>query len=139
MTQTNNNSQYLTVLSILHYILGGLVAAFSLLSLIYIGLGVSFIASDTLPPDPELEGMVPEFGWIFLIVGLIFLVLGLTFSICLIVSGRSLAKRKRYWFSFVIACVECLSVPLGTILGIFTIVLLSQDSVKSLYRLDSDA
>ena len=139
MAQTNSNSQYLTVISILHYVLGGLTGAFSLMSLIYIGIGLSVISSDTIPSDPEFEGMFPEFGWIFLVIGLIFLVVGLTFSTCLIISGRSLAKRKRYWFSFAIACIECLSVPLGTVLGIFTIVLLSQDSVKSLYRLDADA
>jgi hypothetical protein len=33
----------------------------------------------------------------------------------------------------VVAAVSCLMVPFGTVLGIFTIVILSRDSVKRLF------
>jgi hypothetical protein len=39
----------------------------------------------------------------------------------------------------VMACIECLFVPFGTILGIFTIVALSGQSVKTLFLANSDA
>jgi hypothetical protein len=58
----------------------------------------------------------------------------LALSLCLINSGHFLGKRKRYWFSFIVACVECFSLPFGTILGVFTIIVLSRDSVKTLYN-----
>jgi hypothetical protein len=50
-----------------------------------------------------------------------------------VMAGRSLALRKRYSFTLVIACVECLFVPFGTILSVFTIVALSRESVKRLF------
>jgi hypothetical protein len=54
-------------------------------------------------------------------------------AICILIAGRSLGLRKRYSFALVIACIECLFVPFGTILGVFTIVALSRESVKALF------
>ncbi|MGV0028202.1 hypothetical protein [Phormidesmis priestleyi] len=68
--------------------------------------------------------------------GLIILSVGLTYSVLTIVSGRCLARRKGYGFSFTIACLQCISIPFGTILGIVTINILLRDSVRMLYRSD---
>lgn len=92
----DNNREYLKLLSIAHYVLGGIVAAFSMLSLVHIGIGLSYILSSDQFPQTDGTAPTPEFGWIFLIFGLLFLILGLTFAISLIASGRFLAKRKRY-------------------------------------------
>jgi hypothetical protein len=54
-------------------------------------------------------------------------------AICIFIAGRSLGFRKRYSFALVIACIECLFVPFGTILGVFTIVALSRESVRALF------
>jgi hypothetical protein len=50
-----------------------------------------------------------------------------------VTAGRSLALRKRYSVTLAIACIECLFVPFGTILGAVTIVALSRESVKRLF------
>lgn len=137
MKQINgNNREYLKLLSIFHYVLGGIVAVFSMFSLFHISFGLSYIFSPSKIPQPDGTSPVPNFGWMFLLVGLTFLLLGLTLSSCLITSGRFIAKRRRYWFSFVVACIECLFTPFGTVLGIFTIIVLSRDSVKALYGLN---
>jgi hypothetical protein len=54
-------------------------------------------------------------------------------AICILIAGRCLSRRKGYSFALVIACIECLFVPFGTILGVFTIVALSRESVKALF------
>jgi hypothetical protein len=54
-------------------------------------------------------------------------------AICILIAGRSLALRKRYSFALVIAGIECLFVPFGTILGVFTIVALSRESIRALF------
>lgn len=136
MTQLDNkDTEHLKLIAILHYVLGGIVAASSLLALVHVGVGLSFILSPgTFPPSDET--LFPfEFGWLFLITGLTVLITGLILAICLVISGRCLAKRKGYWFSFVVACVECIYTPLGTALGVFTLVVLCRDSVKALYAI----
>ena len=55
----------------------------------------------------------------------------------LFIAGRSLAKRCHYWFAFVVACLECLFVPFGTILGVFTLIVLSRNSAKELFGLET--
>ena len=59
-------------------------------------------------------------------------------AICIFIAGRSLALRKRYSFALVIACIECLFVPFGTILGVFTIIVLSRESVKAFFADNAD-
>jgi hypothetical protein len=47
--------------------------------------------------------------------------------------GRYLRLRRKRMFSFVMACILCMFMPFGTVLGIITIVMLSRDSVRRLY------
>jgi hypothetical protein len=58
---------------------------------------------------------------------------GLTMAILILINGRCLAQRKHYTFCQVMSGVECLFMPLGTILGVFTLVVLSRPSVKPLF------
>ena len=55
----------------------------------------------------------------------------------LAIAGRSLAMRKRYMFALVVACVECIFMPFGTVLGVFTIIALSRESVKALFSAET--
>jgi hypothetical protein len=50
------------------------------------------------------------------------------------VAGRSLAARKRYTFCIIVAAISCTFFPLGTALGVFTILVLSRPSVKALFE-----
>ncbi len=46
----------------------------------------------------------------------------------------SLKKRKARTFCMVVAAFECLGVPYGTLLGIFTFIVLGRDSVTRLFE-----
>ena len=72
-------------------------------------------------------------GETFVIMGGSFFLIGQAISICIIVSGRYINQTKGYMFSFITACMMCISFPFGTALGIFTIIVLSRDSVKKRY------
>ncbi|PYJ27313.1 MAG: hypothetical protein DME90_10460, partial [Verrucomicrobia bacterium] len=80
------------------------------------------------------EDLPPEFlGWIFVGLGSFLLLLGIAMATCILIAGRCLSRFKCYSFTLVIACVECLFIPFGTILGVFTIIVLSRESVKALF------
>jgi hypothetical protein len=77
----------------------------------------------------------PEFiGWIFAVIGSLLFLLGVAIAICMLIAGRSLGKHTRYWFAFTMACIECVFIPFGTILGVFTIIVLSRESVKASFQ-----
>jgi cytochrome bd-type quinol oxidase subunit 2 len=130
----SQDAEHLRLLSIFHYIVGGLAALFSFFPLLYTTVGAIFIfvaRHGTPKPGEELP---PEFiGWIFAVIGSLFFLLWLAIAICILIAGRSLAKHTRYWFAFVMACIECLFIRFGTILGVFTIIVLSRESVKTLF------
>lgn len=50
-----------------------------------------------------------------------------------LISGFCLLARKGRTFSLVVAGVNCLHIPAGTVLGVFTIIVLLRDSVRELY------
>ena len=73
-------------------------------------------------------------GWIFIIVATVLILLGWALAIAMFLSGRCVARRTRYMYCFVVAGVECLMMPFGTVLGVFTIIVLSRPSVKALFQ-----
>jgi hypothetical protein len=73
-------------------------------------------------------------GWLFVILGFFIIFLGWTVAVLVLIAGRCIARRRHYTFCFVVACLECLSVPFGTVLGVFTILVLNRQSVKALFN-----
>ena len=130
----NQDAEHLRLLAIFHYVVAGLAALFSFFPLLYTTIGTIFIfaARHGAPkPGEELPG---EFlGWIFVVVGALLFLLGIAMAIFILIAGRCLARRRCYSFALVMACIECLFIPFGTILGIFTIIALSRESVKALF------
>ena len=126
-----NDEEQLNLLAIFHYVVAALGGLFSLFPLIHVGLGLMFIFA----PEKFDKGTPPPafIGWIFVAFASLFIVLGLTFATLTFFAGRSLAKRKRYTFCLVMAGLECMFVPFGTVLGVFTIIVLLRESVKLLF------
>ena len=130
----NQDKEHLRLLAIFHYIVAGLAAFFSLFPLLYTTIGAIFIFVARHGTAKPAEELPPEFlGWIFVGLGSLLFLLGIAMAICILIAGRCLSRRKCYTFTMVMACVECLFVPFGTILGVFTIVVLSRESAKALF------
>jgi hypothetical protein len=124
----NIDREHLNLLSIFHYVLGGLIIVSIVILIVFLFYTTRSLNLEFILFEFRTSLITRTWFFIYLIV--------FTYSICLIASGQLLAKRKGYWFSFVIACIGCLFVPWGTILGIFTIPILLKDSVKTLYGLN---
>ena len=130
----NHDEEHLRLLSIFHYIVGGLCALFSLFPLFYTAMGSFFIYLARHGAQKPGQEPPPEIvGWFFVGLGSSFFLAGLAIAICIVMAGRALARRRRYWFCFVMACIECLFMPFGTILGVFTIIVLSRESAKQMF------
>ncbi len=132
MQNTSQDEDQLRLLSIFHYVVAGLSGLVACFPIIHLILGLMFLFA---PQNFEGKGGPPPswFGWIFVVVASVFIALGWVFAGFVFAAGRCLAKRKRYSFCLVMAGVECLFMPFGTILGVFTIVVLMRESVKQLF------
>lgn len=124
---------HLNILTILYWIWGGLILLFSLIGLIYIGMGVAIVSGAFPQPatQPANAPMPNWFGWFFIGMGSAFLLIGQATGWLNIVAGFSLRKQKRRMLTMVTAGLNCISFPIGTTLGVFTFIVLSRPSVKA--------
>ena len=126
----NKDLQHLKILSIFHYILGGLIAAGSSVFILHFAVGVMAIVSPA-----SMGGAPPLMGWLFAFVGGAAVLFGWAIGIGLIVAGRFLSRRRHHLFCMVTAgIVAALFHPLGTALGVFTLIVLLRPSVKRLFE-----
>ncbi len=131
------DTEHLRTLSILHYVFGGLQFFGALFGLIYVVLG-GFAAAGSLPIDsPNDRAALQFFGTIFLVIGLLVILLNLAIGTALVYAGRCLSQHRAYTYCFIIALLECLGFPLGTLLGVFTIIVLQRETVKERFAANS--
>jgi hypothetical protein len=124
------DQQHLQLLSIFHYVVGGICYFVGFFPIIHLIIGVLMVTG-TLAAENEGDVIPLQIvGCIFLVIPLLFMISAWTLATLLIVAGRKLPRYTSYTFCLVIACVECLFMPFGTILGVFTIIVLCRPAVK---------
>lgn len=127
----NQDEQHLNLLTIFHYVLGAMTIFGSSFLLIYMAVGMAMVTGGfghgkDAPPEAV--------GWMFFAIGALGLLVGWTAGILIIVAGRKLRRRAAKTFCMVIAVIEAVLVmPLGTALGVFTMIVLMRDSVGRLF------
>lgn len=129
MNTTQDDLEHLRLLSIFHYVVGGLSALVALFPAIHLAMGIWMVSGTFPEPDPSMRGM----GWFFIVIASTMILTGLTFAGLIVAAGRCLSRRTYYMFCLVIAAIECVFVPFGTVLGVFTIIVLQRPSVKQLF------
>ena len=130
----NKDAEHLRLLSIFHFVSAGLALA-----------GLLFLAGhyaimQTVFNDPDLfknaKGGPPpkEFFEIFKIFYVVCGAWLLISGVGNLMSAIYLRQRRNRMFSMVVAGLNCLHMPLGTVLGVFTFVVLGRESVVALYE-----
>ncbi|MBN1670728.1 MAG: hypothetical protein JXR37_06835 [Kiritimatiellae bacterium] len=136
----STDESHLNALSICYFVWAGLMFLFAWIPLVHVFMGLQ-IARGKLPfffpvpagkDGPEFD-FPPQIGYVFVALGVFFICMGVTFAFLNLLAGFRLNSRKSRVFTIVIACLNCLQFPFGTALGVFTIVVLSRQSVVALY------
>jgi hypothetical protein len=117
---------HLNLLAIFHYVLAAVTILFSVLPMLYAGVGIMILAGGGGPGAGPI-------GWFFLLVfGGATLLLWLQAGLA-IFAGVCLHRRRARTFCFIVAAINCTQMPHGTILGVFTILVLCRESVQELF------
>ena len=127
------DEEHLRLLATFHYVVAVIGAIFACFPLIHVAIGVMMIVDPASMSGGQNAAPPRAFGYFFAVIGSLFVLMGWAAAVCTFVSGRYLARRRKRMFSFVVAALLCMFIPFGTVLGIFTIIVLSRDSVQRLY------
>jgi hypothetical protein len=128
----NQDEEHLRLLSIFHYVCAGLAALCACFPIFHLIMGLIL----TLKPEsfgPTNNSPPTWLGDFIVAFASVIILLGWTFAGLLAYAGRCLARRKNYTFCIVMAGISCLYMPFGTVLGIFSIIVLVRPSVKALF------
>ena len=85
-------------------------------------------------PDADEDEEFKVIGGVMIGIAAIMILLAWTAATLMVIAGRSLQKRKRHLFCLVVAGLSCLFVPLGTVLGILTIVVLQRPAITDAFN-----
>jgi hypothetical protein len=135
--QRQTDVSHLKMLSIFYYIFAGLQALGGCIGVFYIFMGLMF--SNAPPPSSTLpssqQGPPPEFfGILFSSLGGCLVLVSLVFATLTVYAAYCLSRQQHKTYCMVIAGICCLSIPLGTILGVFTFIVLGRPSVAALFQ-----
>src|SRR5512139_1609826 len=122
-------AEHLRMLSVGHYVLGSVMAVFSLLPVLHVAMGAAIVSGTFAPPSPASGPAVlfpRAVGWMFIVLGSTCIATGLTLGIGVVWAGRYLAQRRRWWFCAIVSALACLFMPLGTLLGVLTLVTITR-------------
>jgi hypothetical protein len=132
--QQKRDLEHVRLLSIFHFVFAGL----ALLGIAFLGLHYFMMHTIFSNPDmwkspkggePPPQAFLNAFIW-FYIFGSVVLLAGLVLNV---LSAFFLLQKRHWLFSLIIGGLNCLQIPFGTALGIFTIIVLCRDSVRELY------
>lgn len=130
---TADDLQQLKLLSVFHYIVGGITGLFPVIHLV---IGLAMVTGQ-MPAQPgQQDALSPElFGWFFVAFAGVFILCGLTLAGFIAYAGRCLARQQRHTLCLVVAGLSCMMMPFGTVLGVFTLIVLLRPQVKALFAL----
>jgi hypothetical protein len=139
----SQDAQYLKLIEIFHYVMAGLaVAGMAFLFAHYMIMNSVFTnpqileqmrkqqeqRGQAMPFDPAQ--FIHAFVWFYALIG----AWGLVSLVANLVSGLSIRARRRRMFSLIVAGFNCINFPFGTLLGIFTLILLLRPVMPALYH-----
>ena len=133
----DETERQLDLLAIFHYVLAGITALFALFPVLHLAMGL-WMVSGGLPeqaPKPGHAPMDPQmFGWIFVAIASVIIAFGMTLAALLGIAGRRLKQRRSHTFCLVVAGLSCVNMPLGAVLGVFTLVVLTRPGVREAFE-----
>ena len=126
---SRQDAEHLRLLSIFHYVVAGLAALFACFPIVHLVVGLLLTTGALGDDDPGARVV----GLLFAVIGALVILAGWTFAVLVMLCGRYLSGRRNYTYCLVMGGVECLFMPFGTVLGVFTLLVLTRESVKRMF------
>ncbi len=132
------DEEHLKLLSIGYYVSAGLTAFFSLFALLYMAFGFIIVIAGR--SSPSVGEPPPAFiGGLLAVIGLAVFALMILGAVLKLLVGFRIKQRRSRIFCMIVAGVGCLEIPYGTLIGVFTLIVLGRDSVRARFESAKDS
>ena len=129
------DEEHLKLLSIGYLVSAGVAALFSLIGLLYVIMGVTMGIIFSEAAKKGDQSTPPAFmGWFFGVIGVVIFLLLIAMAILKFRTAKCIKTRRSRAFCMVMGAISCLEIPYGTLLGVFTFLVLGRNSVKDLFE-----
>jgi len=125
----NDDERHLQLLSIFHYVVAGILGLIGLVPIIHLTIGILIVTGRLGGGSGGGTGA----GFLFIGIALFMMTMAWSMAILLLIAGRRLAARRSHLFCLIVAGIACLFMPFGTVLGVFTIIVLMRPTVKAMF------
>ncbi|WKZ34675.1 MAG: hypothetical protein QY332_13725 [Anaerolineales bacterium] len=132
----NQDLEHLKILSVFHYVVAGISAIFACFPIFHLAMGISMITGGFFMDQPAADAPFPTalFGLMFTLIPAAIILFGWAFAVSMAIAGYFLGKQQRYMFCMVMAGISCIFTPFGTVLGVFTLIVLLRPAVRELFN-----
>jgi hypothetical protein len=128
--QAKQDSDQLNLLATLSMAYGILMFFCSAFPLIYVVMGLTVATGGF---GPSRNAPPAAFGILFAVIGFVGMAFIWAMGGLALHAAKCLRERRNWTWIMVSACVDCVHTPLGTGLGVFTIIVINRPSVKALF------
>jgi hypothetical protein len=132
--QRAGDSDHLNLLAVFHFVIAGLSLVGIAFLFLHYTMMHTFLDNPLLWQNQRQPAPPREFFAMFDVMYVFFGAVFLSAGVLNLISGFCLRARKQRVFSLVIAGLDCLQLPFGTVLGVFTIIVLLRPSVREIYE-----
>lgn len=131
----NEDIRYLNLLAVFHFIVACIVALLACLPLINLFIGFSVL--EEIPRAIAQGELFPPHAFVpfimFILLPVTFSVIGWMFAVAIALNAYYIKNRKWLNYCLVVGGIETIFIPFGTVLGVFTIILLTKPNIKTLF------
>ena len=127
------DASQLRTLSILYYVFAALNLLPLLIGVAYAALGIGLL-SGMAPAGRATPEEQTTSAMILLGLALALLLVAIIGGTLTVMTARRLRQRRGFTLCIVVAAIACMQIPLGTLLGVFTLIVLNRPSVKAMFE-----
>lgn len=131
--RNRQDEEHLKLLSLFFRIYGGLCLLGTCCFSIYVLIGLTAFTNPSAFKSSRGGNDAALMGPLFSAIGGIGMLIAAAMGIMFFVSANWIQKRTNWAGIFAMAIVACLNAPVGTALGVFCLVVLNRESIKSLF------
>lgn len=132
--QSANDATHLRILSICYFVKAGMGAVGLLFTVAWFFLMRALLSDPSVWGNAKVTPMPKQMFFFYEAVIIVIVVFAIVMLAANVLAGIFLTKRRHRVACTVIGGLNCLSMPLGTVLGVFTILVLGRPSVMALFH-----